>query len=64
MSDFGLFSYPHTPSKNPRPISRIQAYIAYLHSGNVLRTSLLRRSKKFGKHAERGRSEGYGLFAS
>jgi hypothetical protein len=26
----GLFSYPHTCSKNPPPISGMQAYIAYL----------------------------------
>jgi len=26
----GRFSYPHTPSKNPPPISGTQAYIAYL----------------------------------
>jgi hypothetical protein len=29
----------HTTSKNPRPISRMQAYITYLQSGGVLRTS-------------------------
>jgi hypothetical protein len=29
----------HTPSKNPRPVSWTQAYIACLHSRGILRTS-------------------------
>jgi hypothetical protein len=33
------FSQPHIPSKNPRPVSRIQAYMAYLLSSDVLRTT-------------------------
>ena len=35
------------PSKNPHPISRIQAYIAYFLRSDVLRTSLLQNSQKF-----------------
>jgi hypothetical protein len=36
----------HTPSKNSRPISRTQAYIAYLLNSDVPRTSPNRSSKK------------------
>ena len=48
----------HTPSKNPRPVSRTQAYIAYLRGINVLRASALRSSQKFSNHSEPGRREG------
>jgi hypothetical protein len=41
----------HAPPRNPPPISGIQAYMAYLHSSDLLRTSLLRSSPKF---AEKG----------
>jgi hypothetical protein len=37
----------HTHSKNPRPISRIQAYIAYLLSRSALRYSQGWRFPKF-----------------
>jgi hypothetical protein len=37
----------HTPSKNPPPVSRAQAYIALHLSSDVRRTSPLRRYPKF-----------------
>jgi hypothetical protein len=37
----------HTPSKNPRPVSRAQAYTAYLLSRSALRFSQGWRSQKF-----------------
>src|SRR5215213_6915440 len=46
----------HTPSKNPLPVSQMQAYIVYLLSSDVLRPSPLRSSLKFA-YSPRNHSE-------
>jgi hypothetical protein len=47
----------HTPSKNPRLVSRLQAYIAYLLSGFIFECALLLGSENVARNVCRNALE-------